>query len=97
MPAITQQRLLLLAGVAAAWRLAPTSSHPPTQCAHRQTKPTPPLCNPQYDKLERVGEGTYGVVYKALDRVTGSIVALKKIRLEQVRVRCVACALLWCT
>lgn len=38
----------------------------------------------QYEKLERVGEGTYGVVYKAKDRVTGAIVALKKIRLEQV-------------
>ncbi|KIY92023.1 hypothetical protein MNEG_15941 [Monoraphidium neglectum] len=37
----------------------------------------------RYEKLERVGEGTYGVVYKALDRVTGAIVALKKIRLEQ--------------
>ncbi|GBF90273.1 hypothetical protein Rsub_02379 [Raphidocelis subcapitata] len=38
----------------------------------------------RYDKLERVGEGTYGVVYKALDRVTGAVVALKKIRLEQL-------------
>jgi serine/threonine protein kinase len=30
-----------------------------------------------------VGEGTYGVVYKARDIRTGMIVALKKIRLEQ--------------
>jgi cyclin-dependent kinase len=36
----------------------------------------------RYQKLEKVGEGTYGVVYKARDRMTGEIVALKKIRLE---------------
>ncbi|WVN85827.1 uncharacterized protein L203_100979 [Cryptococcus depauperatus CBS 7841] len=35
-----------------------------------------------YHKLEKVGEGTYGVVYKAKDINTGLIVALKKIRLE---------------
>ncbi|RSH94520.1 Cyclin-dependent kinase catalytic subunit [Saitozyma podzolica] len=35
-----------------------------------------------YTKLEKVGEGTYGVVYKARDVTTGNIVALKKIRLE---------------
>ena len=35
-----------------------------------------------YTKLEKVGEGTYGVVYKARDINTGNIVALKKIRLE---------------
>jgi cyclin-dependent kinase len=36
----------------------------------------------KYEKLEKVGEGTYGKVYKAQDRVTGQLVALKKTRLE---------------
>jgi serine/threonine protein kinase len=35
-----------------------------------------------YQKIEKIGEGTYGVVYKARDRNNGKIVALKKIRLE---------------
>ena len=35
-----------------------------------------------YEKLEKVGEGTYGKVYKAKDRNTGALVALKKTRLE---------------
>lgn len=35
-----------------------------------------------YQKIEKIGEGTYGVVYKALDRNSGKTVALKKIRLE---------------
>mmetsp|Transcript_122764 Transcript_122764/g.354872 ORF Transcript_122764/g.354872 Transcript_122764/m.354872 type:complete len:296 (+) Transcript_122764:136-1023(+) len=35
----------------------------------------------QYEKLEKVGEGTYGVVYKAQDQA-GEIYALKTIRLE---------------
>lgn len=37
----------------------------------------------QYEKVEKIGEGTYGVVYRARDRITGEIIALKKIRLEQ--------------
>jgi len=36
-----------------------------------------------FEKLEKLGEGTYGVVYKAVDKRTGEVVALKKIRLEQ--------------
>lgn len=37
---------------------------------------------PRYEKLEKLGEGTYGIVYKAKDSETGQIIALKKIRLE---------------
>lgn len=37
----------------------------------------------QYEKVEKIGEGTYGVVYKARDRLTNETIALKKIRLEQ--------------
>lgn len=36
-----------------------------------------------FEKLEKVGEGTYGKVYRARDRVTGQIVALKKTRLHE--------------
>lgn len=39
----------------------------------------------RYQKIEKngtIGEGTYGVVYKAKDLETGDIVALKRIRLE---------------
>lgn len=37
----------------------------------------------KYEKIDKVGEGTYGVVYKARDRYTGKTFALKKIRLDQ--------------
>jgi len=36
----------------------------------------------RYAKMEKIGEGTYGVVYKARDISSNQIVALKKIRLE---------------
>ena len=37
----------------------------------------------RYERQEKLGEGTYGIVYKCRDLVTGQIVALKKIRLEK--------------
>ncbi|CDS39703.1 Cyclin-dependent kinase 10 [Echinococcus granulosus] len=38
-----------------------------------------------FEKLNRIGEGTYGIVYRARDSVTGAIVALKKVRMENER------------
>lgn len=38
-----------------------------------------------YEKLNRISEGTYGVVYRARDRETGEICALKKVKLEKER------------
>ena len=36
----------------------------------------------KFEKLEKIGEGTYGIVYKAKDKDSGLTVALKKIRLD---------------
>ncbi|XP_071439939.1 cyclin-dependent kinase 1 [Hetaerina americana] len=36
----------------------------------------------EYVKIEKIGEGTYGVVYKGKHKLTGHMVAMKKIRLE---------------
>ncbi|RKP14795.1 kinase-like domain-containing protein [Piptocephalis cylindrospora] len=36
-----------------------------------------------YEKLNRIEEGTYGVVYRARDRETGEIVALKRLKLDK--------------
>ena len=35
-----------------------------------------------FERLEKIGEGTYGVVYKAKVKSSGQTVALKKIRLD---------------
>ena len=42
----------------------------------------PMTAEPSYHKIEKIGEGTYGVVYKAKERRSGKLVALKKIRLN---------------
>ena len=36
----------------------------------------------RYDKIDKIGEGQYGVVYKAKDRTTNELVALKRMRVR---------------
>lgn len=38
-----------------------------------------------YERIQQVGEGTYGKVYKARNTLTGQLVALKRLRLEGER------------
>lgn len=37
----------------------------------------------KYEKLEKIGEGTYGTVFKGKNRETHEIVALKRVRLDE--------------
>ncbi|GAB2297566.1 hypothetical protein Dimus_031661 [Dionaea muscipula] len=39
----------------------------------------------EFERLNRIDEGTYGVVYRAKDKRTGEIVALKKVKMEKER------------
>lgn len=36
----------------------------------------------EYSRIEKIGEGTYGVVFKAKNKKTGQLVAIKKIRMD---------------
>ncbi|KAA6399664.1 MAG: putative Cyclin-dependent kinase 10 [Streblomastix strix] len=35
-----------------------------------------------FERMGKIGEGTYGIVYKAKDKKTGTVVALKRVRME---------------
>lgn len=39
----------------------------------------------EFEKLNRIGEGTYGVVYRARDRKSGEILALKRLRMDNAK------------
>lgn len=42
-------------------------------------------CVSDFEKLNRIGEGTYGIVYRARDLKSREIVALKRIRMDRER------------
>ncbi|CAE6469211.1 unnamed protein product [Rhizoctonia solani] len=52
----------------------PRTAHPPIQPCRSV------YC---YERLNHIEEGTYGVVFRARDRETGEIVALKKLKLDE--------------
>lgn len=39
----------------------------------------------EFERLNKINEGTYGVVYRARDKKSGEIVALKKVKMEKER------------
>ncbi|KAL6566553.1 hypothetical protein OROGR_002168 [Orobanche gracilis] len=39
----------------------------------------------EFERLNKIDEGTYGIVYRAKDKKTGEIVALKKVKMEKER------------
>ncbi|KAF9535871.1 Pkinase-domain-containing protein [Crepidotus variabilis] len=52
----------------------PRTHHPPIQASRSVYS---------YERLNQIEEGSYGVVYRARDKQTGDIVALKKLKLEE--------------
>jgi cell division cycle 2-like protein len=64
-----------------------TANATPPVRPYRRPRPIPPLIRPcgsvdRYERLNRIDEGSYGVVYRGRDRVTGEIVALKRLKCE---------------
>jgi len=69
------------------------SSHPSSPTRHSYSLFVPPRTHHPpiqpsrsvycYERLNQIEEGSYGVVFRARDRKTGDIVALKKLKLEE--------------
>ncbi|KAI8917860.1 cyclin-dependent kinase 10 [Powellomyces hirtus] len=58
-------------------------THPPTHTTLPPAFTGRATSVESYEKLNRIGEGTYGIVYRARHRASGAIVALKRIRIEE--------------
>ncbi|KAL8037902.1 hypothetical protein ABFX02_11G067900 [Erythranthe guttata] len=63
-------------------RGTPEPSHPPPRSVNMLQG-----CRSvdEFERINRIDEGTYGVVYRAKDKKTGEIVALKKVKMEKER------------
>ncbi|XP_054566704.1 cyclin-dependent kinase 10 isoform X6 [Eptesicus fuscus] len=56
---------------------------PSSSCRHLESKLGRCRSVKEFEKLNRIGEGTYGIVYRARDTQTDEIVALKKVRMDK--------------
>lgn len=66
----------------------PRPSHPTTHSAFAPLRNYHPPIRPSrsvycYERLNQIEEGSYGVVFRARDKQTGDIVALKKLKLDE--------------
>ena len=52
----------------------PRSAHPPIEASRSVYS---------YERLNQIEEGSYGVVFRARDKTTGDVVALKKLKLDE--------------
>ncbi|CAN6852330.1 unnamed protein product [Brassica oleracea] len=80
MPAVQQQQQ---PGRLIGTKTEPTSGEWPSwlaSVAGEAIKGWVPRCADSYEKLDKIGQGTYSSVYKARDLETGKIVAMKKVR-----------------
>ncbi|KAF8475444.1 Pkinase-domain-containing protein [Gautieria morchelliformis] len=58
-----------------------TSIYVPSRTAHPPLSPSRSVY--AYERLNQIEEGSYGVVFRARDKQTGDIVALKKLKLDE--------------
>ncbi|KAF8134503.1 Pkinase-domain-containing protein [Boletus edulis] len=66
----------------------PRQNHPATHSAFVPLRTSHPPIRPSrsvycYERLNQIEEGSYGVVFRARDKETGDIVALKKLKLDE--------------
>ena len=68
-------------GLQQAGSVTPQSRYVPQRTAHPPFLPSRSVyC---YERLNQIEEGSYGVVFRARDKQSGDIVALKKLKLEE--------------
>jgi len=76
------QNTVLLTDLPAASALRQESQAAPSDVAHRLSSQATAVLSQRYDVLAEAGHGSMGSVYKARDRETGEIVALKLLKPE---------------
>jgi len=86
-----QQKLIESANAVPSHAVLSESSHSPTRPSHSIFVPPrshhPPILPSRsvycYERLNQIEEGSYGIVFRARDKITGDIVALKKLKLDE--------------